>query len=287
MPQITLSQGTIDYADEGEGPVAVFVHGFLVDGDLWKDTALALHDRARCIRPTLPLGAHRRAMGPGFDASPRAVARLVLELLDALELEDVTLVGNDTGGAICQFVLDERPERIARVVLTNCDCFDQFPPAPFNALRWLPRIPGAVAATALSARLGIVRRVGFAPIAKRLSRAQVDAWWKPFREDAQVRAETARLLENIKPAELADIALRLPRYEGRVLVVWAIEDRVFKPAMGRRLAALFADSEFVEVSDSRTFVPIDQPALLADLIAGELPLPTRGADRAAASPTAG
>ena len=93
MPKITLSQGTIDYEDQGQGPPVVFVHGFLVDGDLWRDTAAALHDQARCIRPTLPLGAHRQAMGPGFDASPRGVARLILEFLDALELEDVTLVG--------------------------------------------------------------------------------------------------------------------------------------------------------------------------------------------------
>ena len=293
MPEITLSQGTIDLADEGQGPPVVFVHGFLVDGDLWKDTATALGGRARCIRPTLPLGAHRRAMGPAFDASPRGVARLVLELLDALDLRDVTLVGNDTGGAICQFVLDERPDRVARVVFTNCDCFDRFPPPPFHVLRWLPRIPGAMALTAAAGRFHAVRAVGFQPLIKRrLPRELLEQWWRPLRTDRAVRDETARFLRAVDPDELLDVASRLHRFRGRVLATWAPADRFFRIADGRRLVALFDDADLVEVPDAGTFVPWDQPQVLADLIAGELgragaePARPAAAPRAS-SPTAG
>lgn len=293
MPEITLTQGTIEYADEGQGPPVVFVHGFLVDGDLWRTTAAALQDRARCLRPTLPLGSHRRPMGPGFDASPRGVARLVLEFLDALDLQDVTLVGNDTGGAICQFVLDERPDRIARVVFTNCDCFDRFPPPPFNALRWLPRIPGAMGLTAAAGRLHLARAIGFQPLVKRkIPRELLDQWWRPLRTDREVRAETGRFLKAVRPAELADVATRLPGYRGRVLVTWAPEDRFFRIAEGRRLAALFADADLVEIPDAGTFVCHDQPEVLAGHIAGELPEAgaepaTRAAAPRASSPAAG
>lgn len=288
MPEITLSQGTIQYEDEGQGSPVVFVHGFLVDADLWKGTALALHDRARCIRPTLPLGAHRTPMDPGADLSPRAVARILLDLLDALGLDDVTLVANDTGGAIVQLALDEDPGRVARVVFTSCDCFDKFPPPPYNALRWLPHIPGAMRATALSAHVGAVRRAAFWPLVrKRLSAELLEQWWAPLRDDARIRDDARKLLRAASPAELLDVSTRLSRFEGRVLVAWGADDRIFKPELGRRLAALFADSDFVEVPGSGTFVPCDQPALLADLIAGELPLARPGADRPASSPAAG
>ncbi|WP_205697325.1 alpha/beta fold hydrolase [Conexibacter sp. SYSU D00693] len=284
MPEITLSQGTLEYEDEGSGPPVVFVHGFLVDETLWAPTAKALGSRARCIRPTLPLGSHRRAMGPGFDASPRGVARLVLELLDALELEDVTLVGNDTGGAICQFVLDEAPERVARVVLTDCDCFDRFPPPPFNLVFALPRVPGLMALTGAALKLAPVRRLGFGVLTThKVPASQLERWCRPLSQDRAVRDETGRFLSNVDPQELLDVATRLPRYEGRVLLAWAPADRFFRLEDGRRLAALFGDSELVEVHDARTFVPLDQPEVLADLIGREL---DRAATRSAAAPRA-
>jgi len=290
VPDITLSQGTITYEDEGSGPPVVFVHGFLVDGDLWRETAAQLRGRARCIRPTLPLGAHRRAMGAAFDASPRGVARLLLEFLDALGLEDVTLVGNDTGGAICQFAIDERPDRVARLVLTNCDAFERFPPPPYNGLTLLPRIPGAVALTALTLRVGPLQRPAFVPLSKKgIPAAQLAAWHRPFTRDKAVRAETARFLRAVDPGDLLDVAARLRRFGGPVRIVWGTADRFFRLADARRLAAAFRDAELVEVPGARTFVPWDEPGRLADEIAGLLAAaPTRpAAALAGSSPSSG
>ena len=132
MPTIELPQGAVRYRVAGEqasGPPVVFVHGFLVNATLWVKTADALAAAGvRSYAPDWPLGAHPLALGAGADQSPRGVARQVLSFIEALELDDVTLVGNDTGGAICQFLLDTDASRIGRLVLTNCDAFDSFPP---------------------------------------------------------------------------------------------------------------------------------------------------------------
>ena len=135
MPTVDLPQGRVNYRVAGPPdsplPPVVFVHGILVNGEMWTGVAAALAERGiRSYAPDLPLGAHTPALKPGTDISPRGVARLVLSFLEALDLTDVTLAGNDTGGALCQFVIDTDPSRIGRLVLTNCDAFDQFPPPP-------------------------------------------------------------------------------------------------------------------------------------------------------------
>jgi pimeloyl-ACP methyl ester carboxylesterase len=117
--QIALTQGTIDYRDEGEGETLVFVHGLLVDGRLWREVTPLLAERYRCIVPDWPLGSHRAPLRAGADRSPRGIAHLIADFLDALELTDVTIVANDTGGAISQILASERPERVRSLVLTN------------------------------------------------------------------------------------------------------------------------------------------------------------------------
>src|SRR5438067_10066623 len=124
MKQLELSPGTVRYRDSGEGPPIVFVHGVLVDGTLWRNVTPPLEGRFRCIVPDWPLGSHTLPMKPEADITPRGVSRLIGELLEALDLSGATLVANDTGGALTQMLAVERPERIARIVLTPCDCFD-------------------------------------------------------------------------------------------------------------------------------------------------------------------
>src|SRR5258708_17261855 len=128
MPEIELSAGVIDYEDTGgEGPVLVFLHGTLMDGTVGRMWVADLRDDYRCGVPTLPLGGHRRPMRPDADLSLRGMALLASEFLDRLGLERVTLVMNDWGGA--QILISEgRTDRIARVVLTACEAFDNYPP---------------------------------------------------------------------------------------------------------------------------------------------------------------
>src|SRR5437773_12372991 len=119
--EVSLASGTIRYRERGSGEPIVFVHGLLVNGDLWRNVVPELSKDFRCITPDWPLGSHELPMSPDADLSPPGVAKIVADFIAALELEDVTLVGNDTGGAVCQLVVTEYPDHIARLVLTSCD----------------------------------------------------------------------------------------------------------------------------------------------------------------------
>lgn len=273
MPEITLEQGTIRYREQGpaDGPAVLFVHGFLVDGSLWDGVADRLAGRGfRTLQPTLPLGAHTIAMDPGADLSPRGVARLIAGFAEALRLTDATLVGNDTGGALCQFLIDAEPDRIGRLVLTNCDAFDVFPPRPFDLLLKLARHPGPMRAGLLGTRITALRHslLGFGGLVEHpLDAAQTRGWVEPYLTDAGVRDDVRRFCRAVRPSELSDVATRLRRFPGPALLCWAPRDRFFTIEMGRRLQACFADARLVEIADARTFVPLDQPARLADEVA--------------------
>jgi pimeloyl-ACP methyl ester carboxylesterase len=264
-----LSAGPIRYRDSGSGPPIVFVHGLLVDGQLWRKVVAALEGRARCIVPDWPLGSHAMPMSPDADLSPHGVARLVAELLESLGLDDVTIVGNDTGGAVAQLLVTEQPERIGRIVLTPCDSFDQFFPPLFRGFQILARVPPLLTAAIQPMRLRAPRRlpIAFGWLTKRpIPDEIVDAWIEPFLTNRDIRRDTVKLLRAVDKRDTLEAAERLPEFDRPALVVWATEDRVFKPEYGRRLADLFPRGRFEQVDDSYSFIPEDQPERLAELI---------------------
>ena len=273
MSELHLPQGTIHVRDTGnrEGPVIVFVHGLLVDGTLWRKVVPRLEDRFRCIWPDWPLGSHRTPMDPAADLSPRGVAHLIADALEALDLHDVTLVGNDTGGAIAQLLVTERPERVGRLVLTNCDAFDNFLPPLFRGFQVLARIPGGLTAALQPMRVRSLRRlpIAYGLVTKRkVDHAVTDAWLRPFLTQAGVRRDTGKLLRGISRRDTLAAAERLRAFDRPALMAWAREDRSFPVAHAHRLAAILPQGRVEEIADSLTFVSEDQPERLAELIAG-------------------
>ena len=270
---VELAAGTIHYRVAGpvDGPPVVFVHGFLVDHGLWADVPERLGAQGfHAFAPTWPLGSHPAALGPAADLSPRHVARIVLQFLEYFDLRDVVLVGNDTGGAICQFLLDEDASRIGRLVLTNCDALETFPPFPFNLMFRLGRHPGANNMVMQGLRAAWLRTgpLGFGTLVKRrLTAEETEAWVRPYLADAAVRRDTARFLRGWRARDLADVATRLERFDRPVLLAWAPEDRFFRISLARRLCDVFPDARLVEIPDARTFVALDQPERLATEIA--------------------
>src|SRR5688500_16137226 len=130
---INLAAGPIHYREYGAGEPVVFVHGFAVDGRLWEPVAQRLAEQGmRCIVPTWPFGSHRTAMNPDADLAPPACARLIGDFLAELDLRNVTIVGNDSGGAVTQMLVTNDASRIGRLVLTNCVAFEKFPPGVFK-----------------------------------------------------------------------------------------------------------------------------------------------------------
>ena len=270
MKQVELSAGTIRYRESGDGPPLVFVHGLLVDGTLWRNVTPRLEDRFRCIVPDWPLGSHVSPMRPDAALGPRDVAKLVAEFLETLDLRDVTVVGNDTGGAITQMLAADRPDRLGRVVLTPCDAFDNFLPPLFKPLQYAGRTPGGLNALVQPLRIPAMRRlpIAFGMLTKRpVPRDVTDGWVRPVLTNREIRRDTARFLGAIDKRETLDAAERLRSFEKPVLIVWATEDRVFPLDHARQLAELLPNARLEEVSDSYSFVPEDQPERLAELVA--------------------
>ncbi|HWX96390.1 MAG TPA: alpha/beta hydrolase [Solirubrobacteraceae bacterium] len=268
MNEVRLPQGTIRYREFGAGEPIVLVHGLLTNGELWRDVAPRLAADYRVIVPDWPLGSQQQPLEPGADLSPLGLARLIADFLSALELESVTLVGNDTGGALCQLVAVNHPERLARLVLTPCDAYENFLPPAFRPLQVLAHVPGSVFALAQSLRLPAARRMPLAYgwIMKRPDDALTAAWLQPARTSRAIRREIAALLKGISPRYTLEAAERFARFTKPVLIAWAPEDRFFKLRYAERLAAAFPNGRLELIEDSYTFVPLDQPERTAELI---------------------
>jgi pimeloyl-ACP methyl ester carboxylesterase len=268
--QVTLGAGTIHYREAGEGEPIVFVHGFGVNGRLWDGAAARLAGSHRCILPDWPLGAAPEAMRDDADLTAPGIARLISEFLAALGLEDVTLVGNDSGGAVCQVLVTEHPDRVGRLVLTNCDCFEKFPPGRFKTMARMLRLPLVPAISSHSMRL---RRMRSSPLsfgaltADPIDDELLKEWVYPGIEDRGVRRDGVRFFTSADARITLRAAERLPELRMPALLVWGTADRFFTVDDARRLAALIPDSKLVEVPEARTFLPLDRPELLADEIA--------------------
>jgi pimeloyl-ACP methyl ester carboxylesterase len=266
--EIRLPQGAIRYREMGEGEPIVFVHGYLVDGRLWSQTAEHLASAHRCILPDWPMGAHRVAMDPDADLSPPGIADLIADFLEAMELNGATIVGNDSGGAMSQVLATRRPERVGRLVLTNCDTHENFPPSAFKLMPPLAKLPGAMTVMSLPFLLGPVRRAAFAPFAKtKIPPELIDSWMEPSRRDAGVRRDTAKVTAGLNKRYTVEAAERLRRFDRPTLLAWAPEDRFFKLRFAERLAAEIPSARLVTIEDSLTFMPEDQPDRLAEEIA--------------------
>lgn len=274
MPEVELSVGRIEYEDTGgDGPVLVFIHGLLMNGSVWRHVVDELAPDYRCVLPTWPLGGHRRPMRPDADLSLAALGLLIGEFLDRLDVREVTLVQNDWGGA--QVLLAHGGStRIAALVLTACEAFDDYPPRPARPIVTLARIPGGLALLMQAHRLRAVRRApgGWGWMSKRVVPAQVmDDWFAPATANKTIRRDLAKYVTSVPPRSvLLEWAARSESFDKPVLIVWATEDRVMRRENGQRLVEQFPDARLVEIGDSYTLIPEDQPAQLVRAIRGFL-----------------
>jgi len=270
-----LPQGRLSYLVAGppssSRPPVVFAHGLLVDSRLWAPVAERLAaEGIRSYAPTLPLGAHELEMNADADLSPQGLAGLVSDFIAALGLDNVTIVGNDTGGAICQLLLAGEADRIGAAVLTNCDAFGTFPPRALAPLFFAGRHPAIVACLLPGLRSARVRtgRLGFGP----LTSAPLDAgltrsWIEPL-AGGGIRRDLAKFARGVHPRVLLDAAGRLGRFAGPVRILWGDDDPYFGAELGRRLSEAFPHASLATVPGGRTFLPLEHPgAVAAEVIA--------------------
>ncbi|HEX4190842.1 MAG TPA: alpha/beta fold hydrolase [Marmoricola sp.] len=283
-PQI-VSLGTCELqafeAGPADGPVIVFVQGLLVNADVWRDVVPALvAGGARCITVDWPLGAHAIPT-PGADLTPPGVAALIGEVLEVLDLDDVTIVANDTGGALTQILMASGPERVGRVVLTPSDSFEMFFPPMFKPLVWMAHVPGAVWAVEQGMRARFAQRrpmafgwLSLTPLPDDL----LDSFVLPARRSRAVRKDLARFLRTVHKRHTLEAASRLDAFDKPVLLAWGAEDKFFPLSLAERLAAILPDARIELVPGARTLVPFDRPDILNPMILDFLGLGANGLD---------
>jgi pimeloyl-ACP methyl ester carboxylesterase len=271
--------GTLAWRSSGQGPTLVFFAGALANHDLWREVVAALEPHYRCITIDLPLGAHPWPLSPGADRSAPSLARLLLECLEVLDVEDGTVVANDTaGGLLLLSLATDHPAlaRIGRLVLTNCDNYDQFPPDKLQRAaavgRRAPRL--AQALVRLQFRLPNARRRGFAAVTARgLDDERAQSFLGPMRRDPRVVDDFVAAFAGCRPRDLLDAAAAIPRFDRPVLLVWGESCEFFPIAHAQRLASDFPDATLVRVPGAKTWVPIDDPAAVSEAIGTFVPTP--------------
>jgi pimeloyl-ACP methyl ester carboxylesterase len=279
---VDLPQGTVAYRAAGPAtsnhPPVVLVHGLLVDARLWAGVADRLAaDGVRSYAPTLPLGSHQRPMKPDADLSPQGVAELALDFIKTLDLTDVIIAGNDTGGAICQVMLGADTSRISAAVFTNCDALGTFPSLPLAPLFQALRHPGLVSVLAATLRPKAMRHgpLAYGPLARNLDPATTLDWIQPL-ANPEIRRDLAKFARAVDPRVLLDAARRFAAFPGPVRILWGEADSMFRLKLGRELAGAFPQASLSTVPGGRTFLPLDHP----DRVAAEVATALREVERA-------
>ena len=266
--EIQLPQGTIRYREAGEGKPVVFVHGYLVDHRLWDGVVDRLSDRYRCIAPDWPLAAHRAPMNRDADLSPTGLARLIADFLTKLELEDVTIVGSDSGGAISQVLVTSHPDRIGRLVLTNCDTHENFPPGPFKAMPPLAKLPGGMFLLSAPFRIEALARYAFKPFAKtKIPDALIASWMAPAKSDRAILRDAGKVTAGMNKRYTLAAAEKLRSSDLPIRLLWAPGDKYFPISYAERLAGEAKNASLEPIPDASTFISLDQPQRVTEEIA--------------------
>jgi pimeloyl-ACP methyl ester carboxylesterase len=269
MPTIDINAGTIHYEATGpeNGRPVVFVHGYMMGGELWRQVSERLAGLGlRCIAPTWPLGAHPKPLRPGADRTITGVAGMVADTLAALNLEDVVLVGNDTGGVVTQLVAVHRPERLGALVLTSCDAFEHFPPPILKPLILAAKSKTLFRAGVQAMRAPAARRRAFDGLAHRNIDDLTEIWVRPVVSDPAVAEDLRQFTLSLRTEVTTGVAARLPEFDKPALIAWSADDTFFELGDGERLAAIIPNARLEVIEGARTFSMVDRPDRLADLL---------------------
>lgn len=270
MPTVDIDAGTIHYDTAGpqDGRPVLFVHGYAMGASLWGPLSARLAARGlRCIAPNWPLGAHPSPLRPGADRTLPGIAAMVDAFMEALALEDVVLVGNDTGGLVSQLVAVNHPDRLGALVLTSCDAFEHFPPPIINPFIVAAKTAISFRAALQPMRTRVVRQYAYAKLAHRDIDHLAREWVKPALRDAAVAEDLRRLTKSLNQQTSLDAGARLREFAKPALIAWSADDLFFPLEDGRRLAQVLPNARFELIEGARTYSMIDQPDRLAELVA--------------------
>ena len=270
--EVQLDHGRLRYFERGTGPTIVFAHGVLVNANLWRKVVPPLSKDHRCVSLDLPLGSHEIALSPDADLTPTGLADLIADAIERIGLDDVTLVANDTAGALSQILVTRRPERVGKLVLTSCDAFDNFFPRLFRIVLAPAALPGGIMNCTNALRIRALRRlpISYGWLTKRPidSREAEDSYVYPSLTNKGARRDGTKVIRKANKRYTLDAAERFHTFEKPVLLAWSSEDRIFPPEHAERMAKLFPNARIEWIDDAYTFSPEDRPDRLAEALAG-------------------
>ena len=269
MPTIDINAGTIHYEATGpeNGRPVVFVHGYMMGRELWRQVSARLGSRGlRCVAPTWPLGAHTQPLRPGADRTITGVAGIVADVLAALDLDDVVLVGNDTGGVVTQLVAVHHPERLGALVLTSCDAFEHFPPPILKPVIMAAKSKAMFKTVAQAMRAPMARKRAFDGLAHSNIDDLTAAWVRPGLSDPAIAEDLRQFTLSMRTEVTTGVAARLHEFDKPTLIAWSADDVFFELADGERLAATIPNAKFEVIDGARTFSMVDRPDRLAELL---------------------
>lgn len=269
MPIIEINSGTIHYEETGpqNGRPVVFVHGYWMGGQVWRQVSRRLAGLGlRCIAPTWPMGAQSQPLHPNADRTITGVAGIVAEVLEGLDLRDVVIVGNDSGGVVSQLVAVHHPERVGGLVLTSCDAFENFPPPILRPMILAARSKVLFRLAIQALRLPAARKRAYGDLAHRDIDDLAQIWVRPALSDAGVAEDLRQLTLSFRTEVTTAVAARLPEFDGPALIAWSADDAFFPLGDGERLGATLPNARLEVIEGARTFSMIDQPQRLTDLM---------------------
>jgi pimeloyl-ACP methyl ester carboxylesterase len=257
---IQTPSGRINYIERGSGPVALFVHGVLLNGHLWRHQLEGLVDIRRCIAVDL-LAHGDTEIAPDQDVSVTANARMLEEFLEALKIDRVDLVGNDSGSGICQIFAALHPARVRSLALTNGDTHDNWPPEafkPFLAMSAAGGLRGTL--EALLADKSVYRSPQALGPAyenpERVNDETIEAYLRPFLRGAQRTRDLERFLAAFDYCHTLAIEDRLKTVKAPTLIVWGTDDVYFDVKWSHWLAENIPGTRRrVEFEGARIFFP--------------------------------
>src|ERR1051326_6878075 len=238
--RVATASGRIHYFEQGAGPVALFVHGVLLNGHLWRHQLDGLSGMRRCIAVDL-LAHGDTEIAPQQDVSVTANARMLAEFLNSLNIDRVDLVGNDSGAGICQIFAALHPGRLRSLTLTNGDTHDNWPPQAFQP--FLAMAAGGGLRRSLEAMLAD-KSLYRSPQAlgpayehpEQVSDECIETYLRPFLSTAQRTRDLERFLAAFDNRHTLAIEDQLKMVTAPTLIVWGTDDLYFPVTWSHWLA---------------------------------------------------
>jgi pimeloyl-ACP methyl ester carboxylesterase len=267
--KVATPSGHIACQEAGSGPAALFVHGVLLNSHLWRHQLAALSDIRRCVAPDL-LAHGDTEIAPEQDVSVTANAKMLGELLDALEIDKVDLIGNDSGGGIAQIFAAQNPQRVRSLTLTDCDAHDNWPPEAFKPFLDMAAAGGLRGA--LEAMLAD-KQVYRSPQAlgpayehpEKVADETIETYLRPFLRSEQRLADFRRFLAAFDSRHTLAVEGGLRKLEAPTLIVWGTDDVYFDAKWARWLAETIPGTRrCIELQGARIFFPEERPEAFND-----------------------